>query len=534
MASPPPLLAPAMQQQQQHGFAPQTQQPLQRPVSQPTRKKARRGSAASQREVFTPAWQRQSHHNQAGLAWELRDHIASADTKSHAAIAPAEYPGSVTAVELDGSGAHTDEEEEYDEDDVTPIMDYSDVFMPVPIVPPRSARRSETPSPPVERFERVERQWAASQLIQSATPGAARDTLQDPENTPSRHVSGPPAPRQRPSQEQFLSPAYISYEQGDFAKAPEYQQPETHSRQRQSPSKHTAAVASAIVRAFSPPPNPQTEPARQPLVTPAPLQQLTSQALLRSESDNSLNEMARSYARPSMSPVLEDVQTVNKDQDRSPALFSYKGAIPAADGPAPNAYLAPSRALGAKSPPPANSPRQALTGGVPASSPFVPMNSAQFTLAGSNTGRGMPPRQFSTGVPGVRQIPNFQHKTSFNAPLKRSPLSSHEITPPESDAGHNDGDRNVGLANGMHSRQPSLRSMRSMQSALNNGKPRTYFTHGGRVAVGPMDGEQPSSQMAAASAGKEVQKKEPTPSVSGASTAGKKKNRFSLGFGKKS
>jgi len=54
------------------------------------------------------------------------------------------------------------------------------------------------------------------------------------------------------------------------------------------------------------------------------------------------------------------------------------------------------------------------------------------------------------------------------------------------------------------------------------------------VAVGPMDGEQPSSQMAAASAGKEVQKKEPTPSVSGASTAGKKKNRFSLGFGKKS
>ncbi|KAK0295297.1 hypothetical protein LTS00_005927 [Friedmanniomyces endolithicus] len=533
MASPPPLLAPAMQQQQQHGFAPQTQQPLQRPVSQPTRKKARRGSAASQREVFTPAWQRQSHHNQAGLAWELRDHIASADTKSHAAIAPAEYPGSVTAVELDGSGAHTNEEEEYDEDDVTPIMDYSDVFMPVPILPPRSARRSETPSPPVERFERVERQWAASQLIQSATPGAARDTLQDPENTPSRHVSGPPAPRQRPSQEQFLSPASISYEQGDFAKAPEYQQPETHSRQRQSPSKHTAAVASAIVRAFSPPPKTQPEPARQPLVTPAPLQQLTSQALLRSESDNSLNEMARSYARPSMSPVLEDVQTVNKDQDRSPALFSYKGAIPAADGPAPNAYLAPSRALGAKSPPPANSPRQALTGAVPASSPFVPMNSAQFTLAGSNTGRGMPPRQFSTGVPGVRQIPNYQHKTSFNAPLKRSPLSSHEITPPESDAGHNDGDRNVGLANGMHSRQPSLRSMRSMQSALNNGKPRTYFTHGGRVAVGPMDGEQPFSQMAAASAGKEVQKKEPTPSVSGASTAGKKKNRFSLGFGKK-
>jgi len=74
-----------------------------------------------------------------------------------------------------------------------------------------------------------------------------------------------------------------------------------------------------------------------------------------------------------------------------------------------------------------------------------------------------------------------------------------------------------------------------MQSALNNGKPRTYFTHGGRVAVGVVDGEQPPSQMAVAnSAGNEVQKKEPTPSVSGASTAGKKKNRFSLGFGKKS
>ncbi|KAK0975166.1 hypothetical protein LTR91_014092 [Friedmanniomyces endolithicus] len=534
MVSPLPLPAPAMQQQ--HGFAPQTQQPLQRPVSQPERKKPRRESAASQREVFTPAWQRQSHNNHAGLAWELRDHIASSNQKSHAAIAPAEYPGSVTAVELDGSGAHSDEEDDYDEDDdVTPIMDYSDVFMPVPIVPPRSARRSETPSPPVERFERVERQWAASQLIQSATPGAAQDTLQDPENTPSRYVSAPPAPRQRLSQEQLQGPAATSYEQGGYARSPEYQQPETQSRQRQAPSKHTAAVASAIVRAFSPPPKTQPEPARQPIVTPAPVQQAASQTLLRSESDSSLNEMAKSYARPSMSPVLEGVQTVNKEQERSPALFSYKGAIPAADGPAPNAYLAPSRALGAKSPSPANSPRQALTGGVPASSPFVPMNSAQFTLAGSNTGRGMPPRQFSTGVPGVRQIPNFQHKTSFNAPLKRSPLSSHEITPPESDAGHNDGDRNVGLANGMHSRQPSLRSMRSMQSALNNGKPRTYFTHGGRVAVGVVDGEQPPSQMAVAnSAGNEVQKKEPTPSVSGASTAGKKKNRFSLGFGKKS
>ncbi|KAK1033164.1 hypothetical protein LTS16_016500 [Friedmanniomyces endolithicus] len=533
LASPPPLPAPAMQQK--HGFAPQTQQPLQRPVSQPTRKKARRGSVASQREVFTPAWQRQSHNHQAGLAWELRDHIASANTKSHAAIAPAEYPGSVTAVELDGSGAHIDEEEDYDEDDdVTPIMDYSDVFMPVPIVPPRSARRSETPSPPVERFERVERQWAASQLIQSATPDVARDTLQDPENTPSRYVSAPPAPRQRPSQEQFLSPAAISYEQGDYAKAPEYQQPETHSRQKQSPSKHTAAVASAIVRAFSPPPKTQLEPARQPLVTPAPLQQLTTQALLRSETESSLNETSKSYARPSMSPVLEGVQTVTRDQDRNPALFSYKGAIPAADGPASNATLAPSRALGAKSPPPSNFPRQASTGGVPSSSPFVPMNSPQFTLAGSNTGRGMPGRQFSTGVPGVRQLPNFQHKTSFNAPLKRSPLSSHEITPPESDAGHNDGERNVGVANGMHSRQPSLRSMRSMQSALTNGKPRTYFTHGGKVAVGVVDGEQPPSQIAAATAENQVQKKEPTPSVSGASTAGKKKNRFSLGFGKKS
>ncbi len=54
------------------------------------------------------------------------------------------------------------------------------------------------------------------------------------------------------------------------------------------------------------------------------------------------------------------------------------------------------------------------------------------------------------------------------------------------------------------------------------------------MAVSAVDGEQPPSHMAAGNAGNETQKKEPTPSVSGASTAGKKKNRFSLGFGKKS
>ncbi|KAK5718226.1 hypothetical protein LTR17_015744 [Elasticomyces elasticus] len=366
-------------------------------------------------------------------------------------------------------------------------MDYSDVFLLVPMVPPRSVKRSETPSPLVEWGGR---QWAASQLIQSASPGLARDGLQDPEKNPSRHVSALPALRQ--PLVQFRQPP---------------------------PSAHPSAVASAIVRAFSPTLKGQPEPQRQ-AVKPTPVQQPASNSSIRAAIDSSMKDLSRSYAQPSMSLLPQNVPTINMDQERSPALFSYKGAIPAADGLASNASMAPSWALGARSPPLLAFPRQALTGGRPTSSPFAPMNSAQFSSAGGLIARGTLPRQFSTGVLGPRQIPNFQHKSSSNAPLRRSPLSSHAITPPESDRGSNAGDKNIGVATGKHSRQPSLRNMPSMQSALTKGKPRTYFTHRGRVVVA--DGESPPSQTAAITAKTEMPK-EATPLVSGASTVGGKK-----------
>ncbi|KAK5683687.1 hypothetical protein LTR17_027280 [Elasticomyces elasticus] len=519
VASPGPSPAPVVPQQ--NYFVPQVQQPPPRSNTPSGTKPNRRESAASQREVFTPAWQRQSQNNQASMAWELRDHLANTNTQAKQAIAPAEYPGNVTAVELDASGAQSESEEE-EEEEVTPIFDYSEVFMPVPSVPPRSARRSETPSPPVER------RWAASELIQPISETNKR-AVQEDSLTPSRHVSAPPAARQPPVQQQApiqmpsAAPTLVTVSQTDMTPTPDRQQPVTQYRPSQplilQPS--TSALGSMIARATSPAPQVHSEPERHSTVTPTTEQQLQNRrALLRAASDSNMSDMSKSYAKPAMSPVPEDGDAPDDaiSQQRSPALFSYKGAIPASDGPPSNASLAPSRALGAKSPPLPTFTRQA----------FVPMNSAQFSSAGGpNPARGTPPRQFTTSVPGPRTIPGLQQKGSFNAPLKRSPLSSHEITPPDSDQGSTDGEKTIGVASGMHSRQPSLRSMRSMQSTATNGKPRSYFTHGGRVAVS--EDENLPSQAAAES----QPAKEAAPSISGAGSISGKKSRFSLGFGRK-
>ncbi|KAK3076036.1 hypothetical protein LTR53_000081 [Teratosphaeriaceae sp. CCFEE 6253] len=153
------------------------------------------------------------------------------------------------------------------------------------------------------------------------------------------------------------------------------------------------------------------------------------------------------------------------------------------------------------------------------------MDSAQFASVGGLTPRATPLRQFTTGVPAPRQILPNQQKSSFNTPLKRSPLSSHgmqptvskladvvihhqaEITPPDSEQGFIDGDKTIGVASGMHSRQPFLNSMRSTATGHN---------------------EPPPSR---AGSGHKKPEKEATPSISGVST--KKKSRFSLGVGRK-
>merc|ERR1719282_2278834 len=127
----------------------------------------------------------------------------------------------------------------------------------------------------------------------------------------------------------------------------------------------------------------------------------------------------------------------------------------------------------------------------------------------------------------------------FHAPMRRSPLSSHENSPPESDQG-SDGDKNSQF-NGMygHNRQPSIRTMHStysMPSAAGTvNKPRTYFTHGGKVTVQSGEsGATAAAKMAAANKTADDSKPAAATTSGPERAPTKKKSRFSLSFGKKS
>lgn len=248
-------------------------------------------------------------------------------------------------------------------------------------------------------------------------------------------------------------------------------------------------------------------------------------------------------------PPFPDSIPENKTQN----LFSYKGEIPDKDGPPPGFQRQNVTAPRAKAPPLPSFPRQAFTGGLPGGSPF----------ANSGLGNGVPPmsrRVTTNGLPGGMPMarPGMKSRYSTNTPLVRSPLSSHgktlstitastdgaadeddktETTPPESDEGSSEsggGDKvgDMGYAKfRAHSRAPSVRTVSSVTS---QGKPRTYFTHAGRVTVEA--GELPPS---AAAAAREAEKDPNAIAAAQAAAekkpdekAGKKKSRMSI-FGKK-
>ncbi|KAK4546702.1 hypothetical protein LTR36_001920 [Oleoguttula mirabilis] len=397
------------QQQQQQCFQEQ-------PMS-PACSVARRESAA---EAFTPAWQQQHLHNpQPFIAQELQQYLAMAPQDSpRSVVRPIDFPNNATAVELPAIEA-----EQRPEEEILPIFDHSDVFLPVPTIPLKSPRRAETPSPVIEE---------AHPRPVSEQPAQAH--LQKGQEMPmaqSKHTSA-------------LVHAHQQYN------------PEPQSQG------WAAAAAIEVV---------QEEP-EQNAELPPHVQQQRRQALARSSSNDTMTELAKSYSRPTMSSVPEDSQVATVD--RSPALFSYQGGILVSDGLMPNAMLALPRALGAKSPTHPDLPRQN-------SANLQGINAMQFSAGGGIASRSPPPkRQFTTGVPAPRPIATTMH--SSNAPLKRSPLSSQgkklrhpmstnldtntlptEATPPDSDEGSIDGD-GIGLAHGMRSRQPSVHTMASMQS----------------------------------------------------------------------
>ncbi|KAK4561825.1 hypothetical protein LTR86_004504 [Recurvomyces mirabilis] len=537
----PALHTPPVTQPQQ--YFPETSHRLSQttPSSPVIARSARRVSSASQRETFTPAWQRQSQPSQSGMARELRDHMAAVGTASQQPTQTRDLSQNAGAVELEAPDSQAlDFQIPRDEEEVLPIFDYSDVFMP-PMVPERSTVRPESPSEHKQRSRPYSQQPETSKA-----PVPASQPQAEIRQKQSRHVSAPlgsqayqATPYARSQQPEMQAEAHepTAIYPGQNQRQEREQEPMTTTPARGSSVAQWAAQLRGTQQpsVVSPPvsrPQSQSGPAQTPAYpVPSSLSQLHQRPVVaRNASESSMTDMAKSYSRPTMSPVPEDGSPVEtKDFSsmngaaKSPALFSYKGDIPASDGPQSNAHLAPSRAVGVKSPPLPTFPKQAFTGGLPGGSPFAPMKSAQFSSAGGMGNRPMPPRQFSTGVPGPRSMPGLQTRNSVTrAPLKRSPLSSQENSPPDSDQGSNDGHHNVGIASGGPSRQHSFRS------TATNGKPRTYFTHGGRVTVD--DGQMTPAQLAAAGKAP-AEEKEPTPSVM--TEKSKKKSRFSLGFGKK-
>lgn len=389
-------------------------------------------------------------------------------------------PLETAVVELDASEIKQEPQE--------PVWDYSEPFMPPPHVPARSPRRSE--SPPGQPHELS----APSNSVTESTPSETDSSTS--ERSTAKH-------------EPMLAaqPTVEPVEEEQEAEA--------------------AATAPSI-----------SQTSKQSALS----------AVGRSLLGRSGSERTSSFTRPAMPPFPDSIPE-NKTQN----LFSYKGEIPDKDGPPPGFQRQNVTAPRAKAPPLPSFPRQAFTGGLPGGSPF----------ANSGLGNGVPPmsrRVTTNGLPGGMPMarPGMKSRYSTNTPLVRSPLSSHgktlstitastdgaadeddktETTPPESDEGSSEsggGDKvgDMGYAKfRAHSRAPSVRTVSSVTS---QGKPRTYFTHAGRVTVEA--GELPPS---AAAAAREAEKDPNAIAAAQAAAekkpdekAGKKKSRMSI-FGKK-
>ncbi|KAK5118306.1 hypothetical protein LTR62_002819 [Meristemomyces frigidus] len=497
----------------------------------------RRASTTSQRrESFTPAWQHQSSNIQSGMAKELRDHMASAGGASQSAVQPLDLSTGDGVVELEAPETQTRVEEE----ELMPILDYSDIFMP-PTTAERSAFRDETPttSRPFGQTERTVNEETAS-----------KSSVVEPRSKPKKFMSTSLESQtyQTVPYEQMQQPG-PEPDIGTTAKHFQRQMPRGNEVQESTMPAPTAprSVAQWAAQLHSRKPKSST-PAVIPALESEQVVQQTQSAnnvpsLGQSQSRPSATRISNSsMARPVMSPVPEDKPAeptgpTLADAVQTPQMFSYKGDIPTTDG----VQMASPRAGSIKAPSLAGSNKQGFVA-LPNAAPFGGVKASQYSSAGGLASRPAPGRQFSTGAPAPRQMPGLQTRNSVTrAPLKRSPLSSQgrltvtiggsiasadihaENSPPESDQGSSDGSHNAASANGPPVRRNSLRSMMSTGN-----KARTYFTHGGRVTV--EDGDLMAAQQAAV--GKvEAQEKVPTPSVA-AETSGKRKNKFGM-FGRK-
>ncbi|KAK6433083.1 hypothetical protein LTR95_010739 [Oleoguttula sp. CCFEE 5521] len=378
--------------------------------------------------------------------------------------------------------------------------DLSEPFMPPPHVPARSLRRSESPP---ERFELQEAVARAVPEEATAKPKQADSAYERSEQSEAEDEEKPLAepvhaveevtPVRAPVQEEEKEEPIMPPKPLQPVKAtpsPALRRETVHfaSTETRVDPRQAAVEEEDTFTAFA---KPTTSILRQQAEEPAarsqPQQQArsaTSRALARSVSEK--------FVRPPMPPVPQP------DTGRwSPTLLAYKGGDQASRDPAvSNVSGAPNRL---KSPPLPSFPRQAFTGSLPGNSPFANAGGRVGPLGGPPMNRrvttnGLPMAGGSLGVPR----PALKARFSTNTPLVRSPLSSHETTPPDSDDGHNadSGDRIMPMESyakfAAHSRAASVRTNASITS--NGTGKRTYFTHAGRVTV--TDGELPPSATA--------------------------------------
>ncbi|CAK4000732.1 Hypothetical predicted protein [Lecanosticta acicola] len=198
----------------------------------------------------------------------------------------------------------------------------------------------------------------------------------------------------------------------------------------------------------------------------------------RSASERSLSELGKTYARPAMSSVPEDNIAEDVIMPAEGHAFAFRGEIPVDDRP--------QREARSRSPNVAINPKAALALGQP--------HSALIT---QNPRMSMKARRATTQVTG-----------------------SHESSPGRSDSG---GRERVSEDGGQfrpgHFRSTSFQSAGTSMPT----KPRTYFTHGGKIT---MDANAVPVTPAAAEAA-------PKPAVVEDQKVEKKKSRMSLGFGRK-
>lgn len=276
-------------------------------------------------------------------------------------------------------------------------------------------------------------------------------------------------------------------------------------------------AARAAVQSAKAPPTPAESPLMKPVTSTTSLraqkpQQTQAQdapqapqeqprRATRPSSDRSLSDLSKSYARPSMNTVPEDNIAESSEPPSNPELFSYKGIIPLRDGLPSIPITAQARTVSA----------------APSSRPPMPKAASMGAIPRHVTTRslsGLPP----PGRPGMSP------RQSLNLPARRSPLASHETTP-------NDSDDSTETSNSDDGKFPSrsvsrAASVRTTMSTATT-RQRTYFTHAGRITVETEEDSTPTKTAAP------TLPKVPAVPVEVVKDT-KKKNRFTMSFGRKS